>query len=188
MGQVVGHDLPLDGVRVLLVEDHPVVREVIGRLLGEFGAAVTAAAGVADALIAFDRERFDVVLSDIEMVDGDGYALIRKLRALPAERGGRTPVAGLTGLSMAEDRARVLDAGFQCYVAKPVDARMLVSVVATLASRSGTARKNPGRTPPYLRTEPGRRGRAGREVGGWRGRHIGEQLNAEAGPGTNPLP
>ena len=97
-------------------------------------------------------------------------------------------MAGLTGLGMAEDRARVLDAGFQCYVAKPVDARMLVRVVAALATKSGTARKNPGRTPPYLGTEPGGRGRAGREVGGWRGRHIGERLNAEAGPGTNPLP
>ena len=150
MGQLVGRDSPLDGVRVLLVEDHPVVREVIGRLLGEFGAAVTAAGGVAEALRAFEREHFDVVLSDIEMADEDGYALIRKLRALPPDRGGEMPVAGLTGLSMVEDRARVLQAGFECYVAKPVDARMLVSVVAALASRSVTAGKSAGRTLPYF--------------------------------------
>jgi CheY-like chemotaxis protein len=140
MAQLVGRDTPLDGVRVLLVEDHAVVREVIGRLLVEFGAAVTATAGVAEALEAFERERPDVVLSDIEMPDEDGYALIRKLRALPRNRGGQTPVAGLTGLSTAEDRARVLQAGFQYYVAKPVDARMLVSVVATLAAGSVAAR------------------------------------------------
>jgi CheY-like chemotaxis protein len=140
MGQLLGRDTPLDGVRVLLVEDHAVVREVIGRLLVEFGAAVTAAAGVAEALEAFERERPDVVLSDIEMPDEDGYALIRKLRALPRDRGGQTPAAGLTGLSAPEDRARVLQAGFQYYVAKPVDARMLVSVVATLASGSVAAR------------------------------------------------
>jgi CheY-like chemotaxis protein len=140
MAQLVGRDTPLDGVRVLLVEDHEVVREVIGRLLVEFGAAVTATGGVAEALEAFERERPDVVLSDIEMPDEDGYALIRKLRALPRNRGGQTPAAGLTGLGTAEDRARVLQAGFQYYVAKPVDARMLVSVVATLAAGSVAAR------------------------------------------------
>jgi DNA-binding response OmpR family regulator len=60
---------------------------------------------------------------------------------LPPDRGGQTPAAGLTGLITAEDRARVLRAGFQYYVAKPVDARTLVSIVATLAARSKTARR-----------------------------------------------
>jgi CheY-like chemotaxis protein len=125
---------------VLLVEDHEMVREVIGRLLVEFGAAVTAAAGVAEGLEAFEREQPDVVLSDIQMADEDGYALIRRIRALPRDRGGQTPAAGLTGLITAEDRARVLQAGFQYYVAKPVDARTLVSIVAALAARSQRAR------------------------------------------------
>lgn len=94
MGESVGRDSPLHGVHVLLVEDHAAVREVIARLLVEFGAAVTATAGVAEALEAFERERPDVVLSDIEMADEDGYALIRKLRAFPAgswraDAGGR---------------------------------------------------------------------------------------------------
>ena len=111
------------------------VREVIGRLLVEYGAAVTATAGVAEALEAFGRERPDVVLSDIEMPGEDGYTLIRKLRALPRNRGGQTPAAGLTGLSTVEDGARVLRAGFQYHLAKPVDARTLVSVVANLAAR-----------------------------------------------------
>lgn len=155
MGQLVGRDSPLDGVRVLLVEDHAVVREVISRLLGAFGAAVTATAGVAEALETFERERPDVVISDIEMIDEDGYALIRKLRALPRDRGGQTPAAGLTGLSTVEDRARVLQAGFQYYVAKPVDARTLVSIVATLAARSVVARQSAGRTPPHDRSERG---------------------------------
>lgn len=135
MGQLTGHSSPLNGIRVLLVEDHVMVREVITQLLMEFGAAVTATTGVAEALEAFERERPDVVLSDIEMADQSGYALIRKLRALPRDRGGQTPVAGLTGLSSAEDRARVLQAGFQCYLAKPIDAKMLVHAVAILASR-----------------------------------------------------
>lgn len=94
MGQVVRLGLPLDGVRVLLVEDHPEVREVLGRLLVAFGAAVTVSAGVAEALEAFERERPDVVLSDIEMADENGYALIRKVRAMPRERGGADPGGG----------------------------------------------------------------------------------------------
>ena len=141
MGQSVGRDYPLDGVSVLIVEDHELVREVISRLLVEFGAAVTAAGGVAEALEALERERPDVVLSDIDMADEDGYALIRRLRALPPDRGGQTPAVGLTGLITAEDRARVLRAGFQYYVATPVDARTLVSIVTALAARSKTARR-----------------------------------------------
>src|SRR4029453_2117559 len=140
LGRSATHDSPLDGVRVLLVEDHSMVREVIGRLLGEFGAAVTTAAGVAEGLEAFHRERPDGVLSDIQMGGEDGYALIRRLRALPRDRGGQTPAAGLTGLITAEDRGRVLQAGFQYYVAKPVDARTLVSIVAAPAARSQRAR------------------------------------------------
>lgn len=147
MGHWVGRECPLDGVRVLLVEDHEVVRDVISRLLVEFGAVVTAAAGVVEALEAFEREPPDVVLSDIEMADQNGYALIRRLRALPRDRGGLTPAAGLTGLCTVEGRSRVLQAGFQYYVAKPVDARTLVRVVAALAARSVTARKGAGRTP-----------------------------------------
>ena len=143
MTQVVERASPLDGVRVLLVDDHDVVREVISRLLEVYGAQVTATAGVAEALRAFERERSDVVLSEIEMPDEDGYSLIRKLRALPREHGGETQAAALTGLSTVDDRARVLRAGFQDFVSKPVDARVLVSVVAALAVRSEAVRKSP---------------------------------------------
>ena len=127
-------DSSLDGVRVLLIDDHPVVRQVITRLLEEWGASVTAVPGVPEALEALGRERPSVVLSDIQMPGEDGYALIRKIRALPPERGGRIPAAALTGLTGDEDRARMQRAGFQYHVAKPVDARRLVEVVATLAA------------------------------------------------------
>jgi CheY-like chemotaxis protein len=126
-------DSSLDGVRVLLIDDHPVVRQVITRLLQEWGAKVTAVPGVSEALEALGRERPSVVLSDIEMPGEDGYALIRKLRALPPDRGGQIPAAALTGLTGDADRARVLRAGFQDHVAKPVDARRLVEVVTMLA-------------------------------------------------------
>ena len=135
-------DFSLDGVRVLLIDDHPVVRDVITRLLVRWGARVTAVSGVAEALEALGRERPTVVLSDIQMPGEDGYALIRKLRALPADRGGKIPAAALTRLTGNEERARVLQAGFQDHLAKPVDARRLVEVVTILATAesSGGAR------------------------------------------------
>lgn len=140
-------DSPLDGVRVLVVEHHDVVREVISRLLAAYGAEVVATSGAAEALRVLEREPADVVLSDIEMPGEDGFALIRKLRALPQERGGQTPAAALTGWSTVDHRARVLQAGFQYYLTKPVNARVLVSVVATLAARSEAVRKSRGRVP-----------------------------------------
>jgi CheY-like chemotaxis protein len=75
------------------------------------------------------------VLSDIEMPGEDGYALIRKVRALPPDRGGRTPAAAITGLDTPADRARALQAGYQDHVAKPIDASQLVRIVTTLAAR-----------------------------------------------------
>lgn len=139
---MVDRDSPLEGVQVLLVEDDELVREVISRLLAEYGAEVTATSGVTAALNAFERERPDVVLSNIEMPDADGYMLIRALRALPRDRGGQTPAVALTGLSTDEDKARALRAGFQYHVPKPVDALTLVGVVAGLAARSAAVRKS----------------------------------------------
>jgi CheY-like chemotaxis protein len=135
MNQSARPDPFLDGVRVLVVDDHPVVREVIAELLEDFGARVIAVPGVPEALESLERERPNVVLSDIEMPGEDGYALIRKVRALPPDRGGQTPAAALTGLGTPADRARALQAGFQGHVAKPIDAGQLVRIVTALAAK-----------------------------------------------------
>src|SRR5262249_40685732 len=79
------------------------------------------------------RLKPDVLVSDIQLADEDGYALIRKVRALGAERGGQVRAAALTAYARSEDRARALRAGFQAHVAKPVDVNEVVSVVAKLA-------------------------------------------------------
>ena len=88
--------------------------------------------GAAEALQVFERERPDCVMSGIDMPGDDGYALMRTLRALPWDRGGRTPAIALTGWTRVEDRDRALRAGFHFFLPKPVDARVLVSVVASL--------------------------------------------------------
>jgi two-component system, chemotaxis family, CheB/CheR fusion protein len=67
------------------------------------------------------------------MPDEDGYALIRQVRAFPAELGGQIPAAALTGYASLEEKTKCLAAGFQRYIAKPIDLDELVSIIAKLA-------------------------------------------------------
>jgi signal transduction histidine kinase/CheY-like chemotaxis protein len=129
--------LSLDGLRVLVVDDEPDFRDLLVALLEERGAVVHAAASAAEVLHTLPSLRPDVLLSDIAMPEVDGYELIRRLRALPAESGGRVPAAALTAYARAEDRRRVLLSGFNMYLAKPVDPEELVAVVASLGGRLG---------------------------------------------------
>ncbi|HTN86502.1 MAG TPA: hybrid sensor histidine kinase/response regulator, partial [Sorangium sp.] len=122
----------LTGVRVLVVDDQPDAREVAQRVLEECGAKVTTAESAAEALAALAWERPDVLVSDLGMPGEDGFQLIRKVRALGAERGGATPAVALSALARAEDKARALGAGYQAHVAKPLDPAVLVGVIAAL--------------------------------------------------------
>jgi CheY-like chemotaxis protein len=123
----------LDGVRVLVVDDTPYVRDVVSEILTDDGAKVTAVGSAEEALAALQWERPDVLLSDLAMPGKGGYWLIQQVRALPAERGGVTPAAALTAFTGPEHRASVLRAGFQLHVEKPVGLEALIGVVAMLA-------------------------------------------------------
>ena len=123
----------LDGVRVLVVDDTRNVREVVTDILTQDGAKVTAVDSADEALAALQRERPDVLLSDLAMPGKGGYWLIGQVRALPPERGGVTPAAALTAYTGPEHRASVLRAGFQLHVEKPIGLDALVEVVALLA-------------------------------------------------------
>src|SRR5438876_12142882 len=102
----------LDGVRVLVVNDMRPVRQVVTDILACAGATVTAVDSAEDALDILQRERPNVLLSDLSMPEGqDGYWLIGQVRALPPERAGTTPAAPLTGYTGPEHRARVLPPG-----------------------------------------------------------------------------
>jgi CheY-like chemotaxis protein len=126
----------LDGVRVLVVEDEPDARHLLAAVLQKRGARVFMAASAEEALEVLQRERPDVLLSDIALQEQDGYELIKRVRSLPPEMGGRTPAAALTGYGRLEDRMRALSAGFQLHAAKPVEPAELVTVVASLAGKS----------------------------------------------------
>jgi PAS domain S-box-containing protein len=126
----------IEGLRVLIVEDDADSRELLVTVLKQCRAEVVAVAGAAEAMRALEGWRADVLISDIEMPGEDGYSLIRKVRALPAERGGDIPAAALTAYARAEDRMRALLAGFQIHVPKPVEPAELITVVASLAGRA----------------------------------------------------
>jgi PAS domain S-box-containing protein len=125
----------LHGITVLAVDDEPDARALIKRVLEGCGATVLLAASARDALDLVPTARPDMILSDIGMPGEDGYELMRKVRALPPESGGRTPAAALTAFARAEDRTRALRAGYQTHVAKPVEPTELTAVVASLATR-----------------------------------------------------
>jgi CheY-like chemotaxis protein/nitrogen-specific signal transduction histidine kinase len=121
----------LDGVRVLAVEDHADSRELIRAALAERGAEIVVAGSVDDALAVLDREPIDVLISDVGMPLRDGYALVEALRELERARGRRAiPAIALTAYAGRDDRERLLAAGFQVHVAKPIDPDVLVDTVA----------------------------------------------------------
>jgi len=133
--QEAGSDVRLDGVKVLVVDDELDMRDFLSVSLRQYGADVTALASVGEAVAALQRERPDVLVSDIGMPGEDGYALIRKVRALGPELGGEVPAAALTGFAQGEDTTRVLSAGYQVHLPKPVEPSQLAQVVGSLAGR-----------------------------------------------------
>jgi CheY-like chemotaxis protein len=126
----------LTGVRALVVDDDSETRELLTMMLKQYGARVTTAGSAREALEILQRDRPDVLLSDIRMPDEDGYGLIASIRALDAERGGQTPAVAVTAYGSAEDRERLLAAGFQRHIVKPVNADQLAAVVAEIVPPS----------------------------------------------------
>jgi PAS domain S-box-containing protein len=130
-----GHDeVDLAGTRVLVVDDDPVARDLLGRLLLECKAEVMAAGSGPEALQMVGTAIPHVVLSDIGMPGQDGYQFLRELRKLPPERGGAVPMVAVTAYARPEDRSRSIAAGFQAHISKPIDRSELLSVIAGLRS------------------------------------------------------
>ena len=122
----------LDDLRILVVDDNADGRTLTSLVLAHAGASVKAVASVREALKALEEERPDALVSDIGLADEDGYALIRHIRQHEAEHGGFLPAVALTGYARAEDRTRILAAGFQVHVPKPVEPAELTAAIATI--------------------------------------------------------
>jgi CheY-like chemotaxis protein len=124
----------LQGLRVVVVEDDSDARRLLVTVLEHSGANVTACATVSDGLEAVRETKPDLLISDIEIVGGDGYSLIKDIRSLD-EPIANIPAIALTAHTRHQDRVRALSAGFQLHIAKPVEPLELILAIANLANR-----------------------------------------------------
>jgi len=125
----------LSGVNVLIVDDDSDTLKLMTTALTKRQANVTAVSSAGEAILAITRKRPDVLVSDIAMPDEDGYGLIEKIRLLENGETENIPAVAISAYAKDEDRKRALSAGFQLYLAKPVELAELISVVARAAKR-----------------------------------------------------
>jgi signal transduction histidine kinase/ActR/RegA family two-component response regulator len=125
----------LSGQRVLVVDDEQDTREVVAALLTTCGAESVSVGSAAEALDQMERQRFDLLISDIGMPEMNGYDLIATIRQLAEEQGGRTPAVALSAYAGIDDRKRVLAAGYEMHIPKPFVAAELISAAIFLTER-----------------------------------------------------
>ena len=127
----------LAGLRILVVDDEADARDLLAIRLQQYGADVIAAASAEAALEALAQQnlRPDLIVSDIAMPGEDGYSLIRRVRAMEPEQGGRIPAIALTAYSRTKDRVQALAAGFQMHMPKPVNAAELAIAITSIIGR-----------------------------------------------------
>ncbi len=121
---------------VLLAEDNPVNQRVAMRVLERRGHRVAVAGTGREALEWFKRDRFDLILMDVQMPDMDGIEATAAIRELEQSVGGYTPIVALTAHTMSGDKERCLAAGMDGYINKPFDAAKFVEVVEGIAAKT----------------------------------------------------
>ena len=124
------------GIRILVVDDDADSREMLRYVLEDTKAHIMTAGSAGEALAQFSTFEPDILISDLGMPELDGYDLIKQIRALPTESGGRTPAIALTGYVGAEEQKRVQSSGFNIHVAKPVDFNKLMKIINNLLHKS----------------------------------------------------
>jgi PAS domain S-box-containing protein len=133
----------LTGITALVVDDEVDSLVFSGRLLEERGARVLLAVDAQQALDALRSTTVDILISDIGMANEDGYYLIAQLRALEHERTSHIPAIAVTAYARAEDRQRLLLAGYQMHISKPIEPQELIAGIASLVQV--TTHKEPDR-------------------------------------------
>lgn len=122
----------LAGLNILIVDDEADARELIATVLSECSAMTTSVASASEALMRIQQDLPDVIISDIGMPNIDGYDLIRLVRKLDPEHGGRVPAVAVTAYARIADRDQAIAAGFQAHIPKPIESSILVNIIAHL--------------------------------------------------------
>jgi len=129
---LVTNSLPLEGIKVLVVDDDADSRDFLAFILEQEGADVSLATSALEVLQLLPEIKPDVLVSDISMPDMDGYTLIRQMRTWTAEQGGAIPAIALTAFARQYDREQALQAGFQLHLPKPLNAEEFIAAVVEL--------------------------------------------------------
>ncbi len=145
----------LTGLRVLVAEDNQTNRELIKVILDQEGIQGVYVENGLEALKALERERYDLVLMDIQMPVMDGYSAVQRIRSRP--EGRSLPVIAMTAFATQEDRERCLQAGMDEHVAKPIDREDLFDKVTRLVSAVTPGAENPGEDDPGEQSSSTRR-------------------------------
>ncbi len=126
--------------KVLIAEDNPVNRELLRELLETRGYSVTEACNGQEALREIEIVRPDILLLDLDMPVLDGFATVGQIRANPSL--ASLPVLAVTAYAMRGDREKVLASGFDGYLSKPIQSRVLFEELDRLLAKTGGG-KNP---------------------------------------------
>ncbi len=127
----------MKGLRLLIVDDEPDLRELLSTILEHDGALVSTARSAAEALAMLQVNPPDILISDIAMPGESGYDLLVKLRDTEREQGRpHLPAIALSAYAREEDRKRAIEIGFDAHVAKPVDSESLISVILEVAANA----------------------------------------------------
>jgi CheY-like chemotaxis protein/HPt (histidine-containing phosphotransfer) domain-containing protein len=176
--KVIRHSIPVrprisdpapsrDGLRILVVEDHPLNQEVMKDLLGSLGYVFDLAGNGLEALRVLEQKDYSLVLMDCQMPELDGYEATRRLRKSEREKGAaRVPVIAVTAHALAEEREKVLQAGMDDFLTKPIQ---LASLSATLdkwatKARRFTSTKAAAASPPEAAAPAGATAKEGRSI------------------------
>ncbi len=133
---------------MLLAEDNPVNQRLAVALLERRGHSVTVAPDGRQAVAAAERERFDIILMDVQMPEMDGLEATRRIRASESP-GRRVPIVAMTAAALRSDRDRCLEAGMDDYISKPVRTEELVAALARFAPPRDAAPPNSRAAPAH---------------------------------------
>ena len=135
---------PLEGFRIMVVEDDPDSREVLQLFLEQSGAGVNSASNAKaawDMLVTDGSFKPDLIISDLAMPEEDGYSLMSRIRSLPPESGGKLPSIALSAFTTEESKKKAFDSGFQLYSSKPFDPDGLISQIRQLLVDTGQGQR-----------------------------------------------